>query len=85
MDFTLLFDPQYLPIIVGTLVGFAALAAALLVPVYRFLERERKVAKKWTPEAIARRLRERRDSAPDETAEASDGEPEEASGTSPPG
>jgi hypothetical protein len=56
MDFSLLFDPQYLPIIVGTLVGFGLLAALLLVPVYRFLERERKVAQKWTPEALAERM-----------------------------
>jgi hypothetical protein len=59
MDFSLLFDPEYLPIIVATLVGFGLLAAALLVPVYRFLERERKVAQKWTPEALAERMRER--------------------------
>jgi hypothetical protein len=60
MDFSLLFDPEYLPLIVGTIVGFGLLAAALLVPVYRFLERERKVAQKWTPDALAERLRERR-------------------------
>ena len=60
MDFSLLFDPEYLPIIVGTIVGFGLLAALLLVPVYRFLEREKKVAKKWTPEALAERMQERR-------------------------
>ena len=58
MDFSLLFDPEYLPIIIGTIVGFGLLAAALLVPVYRFLEREKKVADKWTPEALAERMRE---------------------------
>jgi hypothetical protein len=58
MDFSLLFDPEYLPIIVATLVGFGLLAALLLVPVYRFLEREEKVAQKWTPEALAERMRE---------------------------
>lgn len=31
-----------------TLVGFLALAALLLVPVYRFLKREEKVAEAWT-------------------------------------
>ena len=56
MDFSLLFDPEYLPIIASTLVGFGLLAALLLVPVYRFLERERKVAEKWTPEALAERM-----------------------------
>jgi hypothetical protein len=60
MDFSLLFDPEYLPIVVGTIVGFGVLAAALLVPVYRFLEREKKVAQKWTPEALAERMQERR-------------------------
>jgi hypothetical protein len=59
MDSSLLFDPEYLPIIVGTIVGFGLLAAALLVPVYRFLERERKVAEKWTPEALAKRMQEK--------------------------
>jgi len=80
MDFSLLFDPEYLPIIVGTLVGFGLLAAALLVPVYRFLERERKVAKKWTPEALAKRMQERETSAngtpteaePDENTDGAD-------------
>lgn len=60
MDFSLLFDPEYLPIIVGTLVGFGLLAAVLLVPVYRFLERERKVAEEWTPEALAERMQEQK-------------------------
>jgi hypothetical protein len=60
MDFSLLFDPEYLPIIVGTLVGFGLLAAVLLVPVYRFLERERKVAQEWTPEALAERMQEQK-------------------------
>lgn len=61
MDASPLFDPEYLPIIVATLVGFGALAALLLVPVYRFLDREQKVAEKWTPEALAARMREKRD------------------------
>jgi hypothetical protein len=63
MDFSLLFDPEYLPIIVGTLVGFGLLAALLLVPVYRFLERERKVAQEWTPEALAERMQEQEPTA----------------------
>jgi hypothetical protein len=63
MDFSLLFDPEYLPIIVGTLVGFGLLAALLLVPVYRFLERERKVAEKWTPEALAERMKKKESTA----------------------
>jgi len=63
MDASPLFDPQYLPIIVGTLVGFAALAALLLVPISRFLDREQEVAEDWTPEALAERMRERQQTA----------------------
>ncbi len=63
MDFSLLFDPEYLPIIAGTVVGFGLLAALLLVPVYRFLERERKVAQKWTPEALAKRMQDQQSTA----------------------
>ncbi|MFB6248048.1 MAG: hypothetical protein ABEL97_05710 [Salinibacter sp.] len=68
MDFSLLFDPEYLPIIVGTLVGFGLLAAVLLVPVYRFLERERKVAQEWTPEALAERMQDQEPPATHGTA-----------------
>ncbi|HKL89507.1 MAG TPA: hypothetical protein VJ884_10930 [Salinibacter sp.] len=73
MDFSLLFDPEYLPIIVGTIVGFGLLAAALLVPVYRFLEREQKVAQKWTPDALAKRLRQRRAADATEPEQGDDG------------
>lgn len=69
MDFWLLVDPEYLPIIAGTLVGFGLLAAILLVPVYRFLERERKVAQKWTPEALAERMRKQQSTATNGTDE----------------
>lgn len=75
MDFSLLFDPEYLPIIAATLVGFGLLAALLLVPVYRFLERERKVAKKWTPEALAERMQERQRTGTNGTAEQADVDP----------
>lgn len=63
MDASPLFDPTYLPIIVATLVGFAALAAALLVPIYRFLDREQEVAEEWTPEAVAERMRKQQHGA----------------------
>ena len=63
MDASPLFDPQYLPIIAGTLVGFAALAALLLVPISRFLDREEEVAEDWTPDALAERMRERQQTA----------------------
>ena len=39
---------EYNGVILLALVGFAALAALLLVPVYRFLKREEKVAESWT-------------------------------------
>lgn len=50
---------SYTFILLGTLVGFLALAFALLYPVYRFLQREEKVSQRWTREEIARRGRER--------------------------
>lgn len=71
MDFSLVFDPEYFPIVVGTVVGFGLLAALLLVPVYRFLEREEKVAEEWTPEALAERMQ-------DDHATATNGEPSDA-------
>jgi hypothetical protein len=58
MDASPLFDPTYLPIILGTLVGFSVLAALLLVPISRFLDREQEVSEKWTPEELAKRLNE---------------------------
>lgn len=63
MDASPLFDPEYLPIILGTLIGFGVLAALLLVPVSRFLDREQEVAEDWTPEVIAERLQERKQTA----------------------
>ncbi|MFB6279578.1 MAG: hypothetical protein ABEK75_08735 [Salinibacter sp.] len=63
MDASPLFDPQYLPIIAGTLIGFAVLAAVLLVPIYRFLDREEEVAEEWTPEAVAERMRKQQHGA----------------------
>lgn len=63
MDASPLFDPEYLPIIVGTLVGFGILAALLLVPISRFLDREQEVAQDWTPEAVAKRIQERQETA----------------------
>ena len=39
-------------VILVTLVGFFALAAMLLVPVYRFLKSEEKASEKWTRESL---------------------------------
>lgn len=50
---------DYTIIIIVTLVGFLALAAVLLVPVYRFIQREKEVASRWTKEAIARQSHDR--------------------------
>ena len=87
MDASPLFDPQYLPVIAATLIGFAALATALLVPIYRFLDREQEVAEEWTPEAIAERMQEHRHRAaggpeePDHDNAASSEPQNEASGS----
>lgn len=61
MDVSPLFNPEYLPIIIATLLGFGLLAAILLVPISRFLDREQEVAEQWTPEALAQRMREKKD------------------------
>jgi len=44
---------SYYFVIGVTLIGFFALAAALLVPVYLFLKKEERVAENWTDETIA--------------------------------
>lgn len=49
-------DSIYL-IIALTFFGFLALAALLLVPVYRFLTREERSSRDWTDDAIAKRHR----------------------------
>ena len=50
---------DYTTIIVVTLVAFLALAAVLLVPVYRFIQKEKEAANKWTKDEIARRAHDR--------------------------
>lgn len=47
-----MFDPDYTWLIIGTTIGFFALAAVLLVPIYRFLKREEKAAEQWTKETV---------------------------------
>ncbi|WP_456425204.1 hypothetical protein [Rhodocaloribacter sp.] len=49
---------EYFVVIVLTFVGFVALAAILLVPVYLFLKREERASQSWTREELARRYRE---------------------------
>ncbi len=49
---------EYFVVIVVTFVGFVALAAVLLVPVYLFLKREERASQSWTREELARRYRE---------------------------
>lgn len=44
-------DP-YLVAIILTTVGFFALAALLLVPVWRFLNREEEISSLWTDETV---------------------------------
>ena len=55
-------DTNWTLVILGTTIGFFALAFILLYPVYRFLRREEDVSKNWTPDAIARRQRGERPS-----------------------
>lgn len=43
---------EYTLVIIVTLVGFTILATILLVPVYRFLKKEEKIAEEWTKEAL---------------------------------
>lgn len=50
---------DYTVLIIATLVGFLALAALLLVPVYRFLDREKEVSEKWTDRSLAERMQQR--------------------------
>ncbi len=38
----------YTAVIIATVVGFSALAAALLIPVWRFLKREEEAGEQWT-------------------------------------
>lgn len=49
----------YTPIIIATLLGFFALAALLLGPVYFFLKREERVSERWTKEMLDKRRRQR--------------------------
>jgi membrane protein implicated in regulation of membrane protease activity len=42
-------ESDYIVVILVAFVGFVALAAMLLVPIWRFLRREEEVAKRWTP------------------------------------
>jgi len=44
----------YTLVILGALIGFLALAALLLVPVYRFLQREDEAARRFTAEYLRR-------------------------------
>lgn len=47
-------------IILVTLVAFFGLAALLLVPIWRFLDREEEVSQQWTRNKVNERRRERR-------------------------
>ncbi len=52
-------EQDYTWIIIATLVGFFALAAALLVPIYRFLIQQEKVSEAWTKEALEEAVRDK--------------------------
>jgi len=44
----------YLPIIAATFIGFVALAALLLIPVWRFIQRETARGEAWNRSIIAK-------------------------------
>jgi len=51
-------NAAHVVLILLALVGFFLLATVLLVPIYLFLQREKKASERWTPEAMARRMRD---------------------------
>lgn len=63
----------YTVVSILTLLGFAALACLLLIPVYLFLKREERASKRWTRDALARRLRDR-ESATNGTSNTEEGD-----------
>jgi len=46
---------DYTAIIIATFFGFFALAAIVLIPVYRFLNKEERLSRAWTVEALAKK------------------------------
>jgi len=66
---------QYTVVIIATAVGFFALAAALLIPVYRFLKREEKAGEEFDRMYEAHRRREREKRTNGETDDDDGGEP----------
>ena len=58
---------SYYFVIGVTLVGFFALAAALLVPVYLFLKKEERLAENWTEESLSAARQEKPELSPDES------------------
>ena len=52
-------DAKYAVVIIVTALGFGALAAILLVPVYRFLRREERLSREWTEEELREEARRR--------------------------
>lgn len=62
---------RYYVVIALTFVGFVALAAILLVPVYLFLKREEEVASHWTDETISHAPDEESDPVDDSASTAS--------------
>ncbi|MDQ7040456.1 MAG: hypothetical protein Q9M35_05905 [Rhodothermus sp.] len=61
----------YTLVILGALIGFLVLAALLLVPVYRFLQREDEAARRFTAEYFRRQQAAHSNGADDEDSPAS--------------
>lgn len=49
----------YNVVIIVSFVGFCALAAILLVPIYRFLKREERASETWSTDELLRIAQER--------------------------
>lgn len=66
-------ESDYTVVIIVAFVGFVALAALLLVPVWRFLRREEESARQWTSERIAEPTEDRTNGTPPRPPEPPDG------------
>lgn len=66
----------YQTLITLIVIGFFVLAAILLGPIYRFLEREERAAEQWTAEDLRKRRRDHLEESAEETS------PEDAESTS---
>jgi hypothetical protein len=69
---------KYTVVIILTAIGFFALAAALLVPIWRFLSREEVRAEQWTRELMDASSRDAEDVNPELAEEQMESTPSRA-------